>query len=65
MALPEIIKDIDARVKDTGDIMTGLLSANGGISLNDSTKQETPNYILGIKAFADGGNIIWQSISKV
>ena len=65
MALPEIIKDIDARVKDTGDTMTGLLSANGGISLNASTKQETPNYILGIKAFADGGNIIWQSISEV
>ena len=28
MALPEIIKDIDARVKDTGDTMTGNLMIN-------------------------------------
>ena len=27
MAQPEIIKDIDARVKDTGDTMTGNLTA--------------------------------------
>ena len=26
MALPEIIKDIESRVKDTGDIMTGKLT---------------------------------------
>lgn len=65
MAQPELIKDIEARVKKSGDIMTGLLSAHGGISLNASTKQETPEYILGIKSFANGGNIIWQSISSV
>ena len=27
MAQPEIIKDIEARVKDTGDVMTGNLTA--------------------------------------
>ena len=45
--------------------MSGLLNAHGGISLNSSTPQETPSYILGIKAFADGGNIVWQSASSV
>ena len=27
MAQPEVIKDIEARVKDTGDVMTGTLTA--------------------------------------
>ena len=48
-----------------GGTMTGLLQAHGGISLNNSTPQETPLYILGIRAFADGGNIIWQSTNNI
>ena len=66
MALPKIIGDIDARVKDTGDKMTGLLEAHGGISLNASTEQSTgPLYLLGIKAFAEGGNVVWSNINDV
>ena len=49
----------------TGGTLSGLLNAHGGISLNSSTPNETPSYILGIRAFADGGNIIWQSIGSV
>jgi hypothetical protein len=45
-------------VNNTG-IFSGLLNAHGGISLNEATPQETPAYILGIRAFAHGGNIIW------
>lgn len=44
-----------------------LLSANGGIALNSSTTQSNgaPAYLLGIKAFAEGGNVIWQSKDSV
>lgn len=52
-------------LKLSGGTLTGLLNAHGGISLNASTPQQTPAYILGIKAFAEGGNIIWQSASSV
>ena len=52
-------------VNVTGDTMSGLLNAHGGISLNSSTPQQTPEYILGIKAFAEGGNIVWQSRGSV
>lgn len=52
-------------LKLAGGTMTGLLSAHGGISLNNSTPNETPSYILGIRAFVDGGNIIWQTASSV
>lgn len=45
--------------------LVGTLYADGGIALNSSTAQSTPQYILGIKAFADGGNIIWQSKDDV
>lgn len=47
--------------------MTGSLNAHGGISLNSSTAQAAgaPEYILGIKAFAEGGNVIWQSKANV
>ena len=46
--------------------MSGLLQANGGIALNSSTAQNTNlQYILGIKAFADGGNIQWSGIGDV
>ena len=48
-----------------GGTLSGLLSAHGGISLNNTTPNETPSYILGIRAFADGGNIIWQTASNV
>ena len=49
----------------SGGTLSGLLSAHGGISLNSSTPNENLTYILGIRAFADGGNIIWQSASAV
>ena len=52
-------------INKNGGAMSGLLQAHGGISLNSSTPQETPLYILGIRAFADGGNIIWQSTNNV
>jgi hypothetical protein len=57
----------DARyVKKSGDTMTGLLNAHGGISLNSSTAESTGlSYILGIKAFAEGGNIVWSSAGNV
>jgi hypothetical protein len=44
---------------------TGLLKANGGIALNSQTASGNLQYILGIKAFADGGNVIWQTASEV
>ena len=49
----------------SGGTLSGLLSAHGGISLNDSTPRETPQFILGIRAFADGGNIVWQMANQV
>ena len=53
-------------VKKSGDTMSGLLKAHGGISLNSSTAESTGlTYVLGIKAFADGGNIIWSSAGNV
>ena len=43
-----------------------LLRAFGGIALDDSTAQSTSlQYILGIKPFAEGGNVLWSSISDV
>lgn len=45
--------------------LVGPLYANGGVALNASTAQVTPEYILGVKAFADGGNIIWQNKDAV
>jgi hypothetical protein len=58
---------LDGRyVNVTGDTMSGLLNAHGGISLNSSTAQSAGlTYILGIKAFAEGGNIVWSSASDV
>lgn len=53
-------------VKKSGDTMTGLLNAHGGISLNSSTVESTGlTYVLGIKGFADGGNIVWSSAGNV
>ena len=49
----------------SGGRLSGLLSAHGGISLNDSTPRETPQFILGIREFANGGNIIWQTANEV
>lgn len=41
-----------------------LLRAFGGIALDDSTEQSTAlEYVLGIKAFASGGNVMWSSVS--
>ena len=49
-----------------GGTLNGLLKAHGGIALNSSTAQSTGlTYILGIKAFAEGGNIVWSSASDV
>ena len=47
--------------------MNAPLYAHGGIFLNDSTPQSSgsPAYILGINAFAEGGQIIWQTNSNV
>ena len=46
---------------------TGAIKAHGGIKLNSTTAQASgaPQYILGIKAFADGGDVIWQNIANV
>ena len=54
-------------VKKAGDTMTGVLNAFGGIALNSTTAEEAngPKYILGIKAFAEGGNVIWTTNTKV
>ena len=43
----------------------GNVLINGSISLNDKTPRETPQFILGIRAFADGGNIVWQMADQV
>ena len=43
----------------------GKIYANGGIALNSSTAEQVPEYILGIKPFADGGDIIWESKANV
>jgi hypothetical protein len=54
MALPEIIKDIEARVKDTGDKMTGTLSWDGNIaSLN--LRANHANYD-GVISYQTSGN---------
>jgi hypothetical protein len=46
--------------------MSGALNAHGGITLNSTTEQSAGlTYILGIKAFADGGNIVWSNASNV
>ena len=51
----------------TGGTMSGALHAHGGITLNSSTAQASgaPPYILGIKAFAEGGNVTWSSKENV
>ena len=39
-----------------------LLRAFGGIAVDSSTEESTSlPYFLGIKAFADGGNVVWSS----
>ena len=39
-----------------------LLRAFGGIAVDNSTEESTSlPYFLGIKAFADGGNVVWSS----
>ena len=45
----------------------GPLNAHGGIFLNNNTPQATgsPAYLLGIKAFNEGGQIVWQSSDNV
>lgn len=49
-------------VNKNGDTMTGKLTASGGLSLTGTTTQSSAlRYILGIDAFADGGNVHWQS----
>jgi hypothetical protein len=46
--------------------MSGALNAHGGITLNSTTAQSAGlTYILGIKAFAEGGNIVWSNASNV
>lgn len=49
MALPEIIKDIEARVKDTGDTMTGLLKTNGSIENQGEARFSHPTYCPNIE----------------
>ena len=46
-----------------GEVNTSsLLSAKGGIALTNTTAQSTGlTYVLGIKPFADGGNVIWSN----
>lgn len=42
-----------------------LLRAFGGIALDDSTEQSTAlEYVLGIKAFTSGGNVMWSSVNN-
>lgn len=52
---------------EEGGTFTGAIKAHGGIKLNSTTAQASgaPQYILGIKAFADGGDVIWQNIANV
>ena len=47
--------------------MTGVLNAFGGIALNSTTAEDAagPAYILGIKAFANGGNVTWTAKANV
>jgi len=53
-------------VNKSGDTMTGVLNAHGGITLNNKTESSTAlEYILGIKAFASGGNVIWSQKDNV
>lgn len=52
-------------LKRSGGTMTGVLNAHGGITLNGSTSSGTLQFILGIKAFADGGNVLWQEAKDV
>ncbi len=41
-----------------------LLRAFGGIALDSSTEQSTSlEYVLGIKPFASGGNVMWSNVS--
>lgn len=43
-----------------------LLSAKGGIALSDTTAEDTAlQFILGIKAFNNGGNVVWSRVSSV
>lgn len=62
-----LTSDLSNYLPLSGGTLTGLLNAHGGISLNSSTAQASgaPEYILGIKAFAEGGNVIWQSRANV
>ena len=62
-----LTSDLSSYLPLSGGTMSGLLNAHGGISLDGSTAQAVgaPEYILGIKAFAEGGNIIWQSRASV
>lgn len=60
--------DLGARLLElTGGTMSGLLKAHGGIALNSSTAEaETaPEYILGIKPFTEGGNVVWKDKDDV
>lgn len=46
--------------------MSSLLSAKGGIALSDTTAEDTAlQFILGIKAFNNGGNVVWSRVSSV
>lgn len=46
--------------------MSSLLSAKGGIALSDTTAEDTAlQFILGIKAFNSGGNIVWSRVNNV
>lgn len=54
MAQPEVIKDIEARVKKSGDTMTGLLKTNGSIENQGEAKFIHPTYCPNIEDTAVG-----------
>lgn len=54
MAQPEVIKDIEARVKKSGDTMTGLLKTNGSIENRGEARFSHPTYCPNIEDTAVG-----------
>ena len=54
MAQPEVIKDIEARVKKSGDTMTGLLKTNGSIENQGEARFSHPTYCPNIEDTAVG-----------
>jgi hypothetical protein len=65
--IPITTKGLDDKyVNISGDTMTGKLKAHGGISLNNTTSSSDGlTYILGIKSFTEGGDIIYSTASDI